>query len=151
MDIRQDRKTADRALAAERFVEEWKERGQEDDHDETFWNQFLQEVMGIDRVRHIIDYQKKVKIGSSWKRIDAYIPTSKVLIEQKSKGIDLTRKAKQSDVNELSPFEQAMRYAGYLPTTEQPNYIITCNFQEFRIYDRNNDPSGTFRTLRGVR
>ncbi|MCL2808416.1 MAG: hypothetical protein FWD27_09775, partial [Coriobacteriia bacterium] len=91
------------------------DRGKEDEHDETFWNQFLQEVMGIDRVHHIIDYQKKVKIGNSWKRIDAYIPSSRVLIEQKSKGIDLSKKAKQSDGDELSPFEQAMRYAGYLP------------------------------------
>lgn len=32
------RKTADRILAAERFVEEWEGRGQEDEHDETFWN-----------------------------------------------------------------------------------------------------------------
>ncbi|MCL2808062.1 MAG: class I SAM-dependent DNA methyltransferase, partial [Coriobacteriia bacterium] len=118
------------------------DRGKEDEHDETFWNQFLQEVMGIDRVHHIIDYQKKVKIGNSWKRIDAYIPSSRVLIEQKSKGIDLTKKAKQSDGDELSPFEQAMRYAGYLPTSEQPNFIITSNFQEFRIYDRDKDPSG---------
>ena len=65
------RKTADRILAAERFVEEWEGRGQEDEHDETFWNQFLQEVMGIGRVHHIIDYQKKVKVDGTWRRIDA--------------------------------------------------------------------------------
>ena len=134
--------SADKALAAQCFVEEWKNRGQEDEHDETFWNQFLQEVMGIDRVHHIIDYQKKVKISGSWKRIDAYIPASKVLIEQKTRGIDLAKKAKQSDGSELSPYDQALRYASYLPTHEQPNYIITSNFQEFRIYDRNNDPAG---------
>ena len=28
-------KSADRVLAAERFVEEWRGRGQEDEHDET--------------------------------------------------------------------------------------------------------------------
>jgi len=139
---RHQSKSADKALAAERFVEEWQDRGQEDEHDETFWNQFLQEVMGIDRVHHIIDYQKKVKIGGSWKRIDAYIPSSKVLIEQKTRGIDLTKGAKQSDGSELTPFEQAMRYAGYLPASEQPSYIITSNFQEFYIYDRDNDPAG---------
>jgi len=136
------RNPADRVLAVERFVEEWKDRGQEDEHDETFWNQFLQEVMGIARVHHIIDYQKKVKIDGFWKRIDAYIPASKVLIEQKSKGIDLARKAKQSDGSELSPYDQAFRYASYLPASEQPSYIITSNFSEFRIYDRNNDPAG---------
>jgi len=134
--------SADKALAAERFVDEWRGRGQEDEHDETFWNQFLQEVMGIDRVHHIIDYQKKVKIGRSTKKIDGYIPTSKVLIEQKSHGIDLKKPAKQSDGQELTPYEQGLRYAAYLPTSEAPDFIIVSNFQEFLIYDRRIDPNG---------
>ena len=135
-------KTIDRKLAAQRFAEEWRDGGQEDKHDQTFWNQFLQEVMGIDRVYHIIDYQKRVKIAGTQKRIDGYIAASKVLIEQKSAGTDLTRKATQSDGAQLDAYEQAFRYASYLPANEQPNYIITSNFHEFRIYDRNNDPAG---------
>ncbi|MCL2807505.1 MAG: hypothetical protein FWD27_04985 [Coriobacteriia bacterium] len=59
--------SASKALAAERFAEEWHGRGQEDEHVETLWNQFLQEVMGIERVHHVIDYQKKVKVGKSTK------------------------------------------------------------------------------------
>ena len=135
-------KSADRVLAAERFVEEWHGRGQEDEHDETFWNQFLQEVMGIDRVHHIIDYQKKVKIGRSTKKIDGFIPTSKVLIEQKTCGINLKKPAVQSDGQELTPYEQGLRYAAYLPTNETPDFIIVSNFQEFLIYDRRTDPNG---------
>ena len=135
-------KSADRALAAERFVEEWRGRGKEDEHDETFWNQFLQEVMGIDRVHHVIDFQKKVKIGRSTKKIDGYIPASKVLIEQKTLGIDLKKPAMQSDGQELTPYEQGLRYAAYLPPNEAPNFIIVSNFQEFLIYDRRVDPNG---------
>jgi len=134
--------SADKALAAERFVDEWRNKGQEDEHTETFWNQFLQEVMSIDRVHHVIDYQKKVKIGRNTKKIDGYIPTSKVLIEQKSHGIDLRKTAKQSDGQELTPYEQGLRYATYLPTSEAPDFIITSNFQEFLIYDRRCDPNG---------
>jgi len=135
-------RTANRKLAAERFVEEWRNRGQEDQDDQTFWNQFLQEVMGIDRVHHIIDYQKRVTISRSKKRIDGYIAAPKVLIEQKSHNVDLAKTATQSDGTELTPYEQAFRYASYLPADEQPNYIVTSNFQEFHIYDRNEDPAG---------
>jgi hypothetical protein len=38
--------------------------------------------MGLDRVHHEIDYQKKVKIGRSTKRIDGYIPSSIVELEK---------------------------------------------------------------------
>jgi hypothetical protein len=139
----QDRNTyADRLLAADRFVEDWRERGREDQDDQTFWNQFLTEVMGIKRVHHVIEYQKQVRVDGSTRKIDAYIPSSKVLIEQKSAGIDLTKKALQSGGAMLTPYEQAMRYAGNLPTSEQPNFVVTCNFLEFRIYDRNEDPAG---------
>jgi len=80
----------DRHLAAAKFAEEWAGRGQEDMHDQTFWNQFLGEVMGVARVHHEIDYQKRVTIPHhGTKRIDAYIPASKVLIEQKSQHVDL--------------------------------------------------------------
>ena len=65
-----------------------------------------------------------------------------MLIVAEEPGIDLSKKAKQSDGVELSPYEQAHRYASFLPASEQPNYIITSNFQEFWIYDRNNDPAG---------
>ena len=66
-----------------------------------------------------IDFQKKVDIDGSKKRIDAYIPETQVLIEQKSFGIKLDQKAKQSGGIELTPYEQAKRYndnLSYVPT-----------------------------------
>jgi hypothetical protein len=134
--------SAERKLAAQRFASEWQGRGQEDEDDQTFWNQFLQEVMGLDRVHHQIDYQKKVKIGRSTKRIDGYIPSSKVLIEQKTRGINLRKASGQSDGESLSPYEQARRYANSLPNSERPNFIITSNFESFLIYDLERDPNG---------
>lgn len=37
----------------------------------------------------------------------------------------------------LTPFQQARRYAGYLPYQQVPRWIVVCNFQEFRIHDMN--------------
>ena len=49
----------------------------------------------------------------------------------------LTRGYKQSDGAMLTPFQQARRYAGYLPHDKNPRWIVVCNFQEFRIHDMN--------------
>jgi len=35
----------------------------------------------------------------------------------------------------LTPFQQAKRYSAELPYSDRPRWIITCNFQEFLIYD----------------
>ena len=64
-------------------------------------------------------------------------PETKVLIEQKSASVDLNRGYKQSDGTFLRPYEQARRYAGFLPHDQNPRWIVVCNFQEFQIYDMN--------------
>ena len=67
--------------------------------------------------------------------IDAYIPTTKVLIEQKGSHVDLTAKAKQSDGMELTPFQQGWRYAGGLPHNMNPRWIVACNFNTFEVHN----------------
>ncbi|MCL2526760.1 MAG: hypothetical protein FWE46_06955, partial [Coriobacteriia bacterium] len=136
------RTAADTALAADSFVEEWSNRGQEDQDTHSFWLNFLQDIMGISRAHHVINFEKRVRIGRSTKRIDAYIADSRVLIEQKSADIDLDAPQRQSDGVELTPYQQAQRYAQNLPPSETPLYIIVCNFKTFHIYDRENDPQG---------
>ncbi|MCL2870369.1 MAG: type I restriction enzyme HsdR N-terminal domain-containing protein [Coriobacteriia bacterium] len=133
--------STNRTLAAQKFATEWADpaRGREIADTQTFWNQFLQEVMGIQRVHHIIDYEKRVRIGRSQKRVDAYIPESRVLIEQKSATNDLSQ---PDTTTSLTPYEQALNYAAHLPPSEQPKYIITSNFHTFNIYDREADPAG---------
>ncbi len=73
--------------------------------------------------------------------IDGYIDTTKVLIEQKKAGKDLRKPIKQSDGTLLSPFQQAQRYSAALPYSRRPRWIVTCNFEEFLIYDMEN-PTG---------
>ncbi|MCD8028738.1 MAG: hypothetical protein LUF02_08815, partial [Erysipelotrichaceae bacterium] len=86
------------------------------------------------------EYEKIVVIDNK-SFIDGYIEDTKVLIEQKSLGIDLHKKEKQSDGSMLTPYEQARRYANELPNNKKPDWIITCNFGEFIIYDENINKS----------
>lgn len=69
--------------------------------------------------------------------IDGYIRKTRVLIEQKGADIDLRRGYKQSDGSILIPYQQARRYAGYLPHDMNPRWIVVCNFREFHIHDMN--------------
>ena len=58
-----------------------------------------------------------------------------MLIEQKSLGKDLRKGISQSDGSLLNPFQQAKRYAAELPYSQRPRWIVTCNFEEFLVYD----------------
>ena len=73
--------------------------------------------------------------------IDGRIPSTRVLIEQKSLGKDLRAPIKQSDGSLLNPFQQARRYVVSLPVSEHPRWIVTCNFSEFLVYDM-EQPNG---------
>ena len=44
---------------------------------------------------------------------------------------------KQSDGQLLTPYQQARRYAGYLPFNQTPRWIVVCNFEAFEIHDMN--------------
>ena len=69
------------------------------------------------------------------------IPSTHVMIEQKSLGKDLRKPIRQSDGSLLTPFQQAQRYSAVLPYSERPRWIVTCNFEEFDVYDMEN-PNG---------
>lgn len=67
--------------------------------------------------------------------IDAFLPDSKVIIEQKSLSENLSQAKSQSDGSDLTPYEQAQRYGNSLPLSMHPRWIIVSNFKEFLIYD----------------
>ena len=131
---------------AKRFAADWmpKNLGREKQDTHSFWLSLLADVFGVEGAfRRFIDFEKKVKLsGGHVGYIDGFIPDTKVLIEQKGRGISLTEKAQQSDGSMLNPYEQAQRYAAALNLAEQPRWIVTCNFDEFRIYDQNDKGAG---------
>lgn len=123
-------------IAAKEFVEHWKGKGQEDEHGRSYWLDMLQTVFGVENPTQYIEFEKKVKSASgSTTRIDAFIPSERILIEQKSIDKDLRKAEPQSDGSSLTPFEQAMRYRANLSFDEQPRWIIVCNFKEIMVHN----------------
>ena len=131
----------ERRLAARQFARDWAGRGDEKQETQAFWLALLQKVCGVDEPEKYIRFELPVKLSHT-SFIDAYIDETRVLIEQKSWDIDLAKGQKQSDGSVLTPYQQARRYAGYLPHNRNPRWIVVCNFREFQIYDMNrpNDP-----------
>lgn len=119
---------------AKDFVKKWSGRGNEKQETQQFWNDIIFKVLNAPSDTQI-EYEKKVKINGQTKFIDAYLPATKTLIEQKSLGIDLMKAELQSDGMKLTPYEQGRRYGGYLPYDEQPRWIVDSNFEEIRVHD----------------
>ena len=117
-----------------KFIERWQNRGDEKSDTQKFWLELLIEVCGAENPGELIEFEKRVTLEHK-SFIDAYIPDTRVLIEQKSRDIDLNLPALQSDGPSLTPFEQAKRYADWLPDSEHPRWIVTCNFQEFHVHN----------------
>ena len=126
----------EKRTAAARFAADWKGRGDEKQETQAFWLALLQKVYDVDEPEKHIAFELPVKLDHT-SFIDGDIESTRVLIEQKGRDIDLSRGYKQSDGAMLTPFQQARRYAGYLPYNQVPRWIIVCNFQEFRIHDMN--------------
>ena len=116
------------------FVKQWSGRGYEKGETQVFWLQFLRDVLNIAEPENYIKFEVPVKLKHT-SFIDAFLPDSKVIIEQKSLAENLTQEKFQSDGSILTPYEQAQRYGSSLPYSMRPRWIIISNFQEFLIYD----------------
>ncbi len=121
--------------AARKFVEYWTfQRGSEKGEDQQFWNTLLRDVLGVTDVEQHIKYQVPVQLKDTTKFLDAWIPETRVLIEHKSRGVNLD--APQAGHEGMTPYEQAVEYDNARSFDEKARWIVTCNFDEFRIYDR---------------
>ena len=125
---------AEKKRAAKSFAEYWKDRGDEKSDSQSFWLTLLRDVLGVAEPEKYIFFEERVELDHK-SFIDAHIPATHVLIEQKKKGKNLRSPIRQSDGSLLTPFQQAQRYSNALPYSQRPRWIITCNFDEFLIYD----------------
>lgn len=130
-----------RKAAAKKFAEKWLSvEGRENEDCQRFWMELLQSVYGVANPADVIRFEFPVDVESKGKgKIDAYLPGTRVVIEQKSSGIDLTAVNRKAGELELTPYQQAKRYAGGLPYSKAARWIVTCNFREFRIHDLDSD------------
>lgn len=131
---------AEQKKAAKEFATYWGAKNYEKGYGQSFWRALLCEVLGIEKPEQFVEFEKRVKEEKNNRTyfIDCYIPSTKILIEQKSADKDLRRGEPQSNGEYYTPYEQAKKYAACLKQQEFPTYIITCNFKEFLIYDMNN-------------
>lgn len=120
--------------AAKKFAESWKGKGYEKGQSQLFWIELLTKVYGVEDISAFISFEDQVHLDHT-SFIDGYIPSTKVMIEQKSLGKDLNKPIKQSDGSLCTPFQQAKRYVTDLPLSKHPRWIVTCNFAEFYVYD----------------
>ena len=134
-----------RRAAAAKFAERWKNRGYEKGESQIFWITLLENIFGVEDVDNFIKFEEQVKLDQT-SFIDGVIPSTHVLIEQKSIQKSLRAPIRQSDGVSLTPFQQAKRYSAELPYSQRPRWIVTCNFKEFLIYDMER-PTGEPESL----
>ncbi len=132
--------------AAAAFAKRWEGRGYEKGESQTFWIELLTEVYGIESPSTFITFEQQAQLDHT-SFIDGMIPSTHVMIEQKSLGKDLRQAIRQSDGSLLTPFQQAQRYSAALPYSQRPRWIVTCNFAEFDVYDMENPKGEPSRIL----
>ena len=130
----------------EAFVERWTGKGDEKGQSQIFWIELLQDVLGVDTPSEVISFENRVKLAHT-SFIDAYLPKTHVMIEQKSIIKDLREGIRQSDGSVLNPFQQAKRYSMELPYSLRPRWVVTCNFRSFLIYDMEQPQGEPFELL----
>lgn len=125
--------------AAKMFVQNWAGHGYEKGETQKFWIDLLTSVFGVEDISNFVFFEEQVQSKLPGKTvtnfIDAYIPSTYVMIEQKSSSKDLRSPIKQSDGTLLTPFQQARRYVADLPRSLHPKWIVTCNFDTFLVYN----------------
>lgn len=129
------------AAAAADFAKRWEGKGYERGQSQLFWADLLTSVYGVENLPEFIRYEEQVaSMVDSTNFIDVHIPSTKVLIEQKSIHVDLRKPIKKGD-GYITPFLQAKMYIVNMPQHEHPKWVVTCNFQSFLIYDMNQPNS----------
>ncbi|MEM6475962.1 MAG: DNA methyltransferase [Pseudomonadota bacterium] len=108
---------------AQAFSEDWKDAHYEKGETQTFYNEFF-EIFGIKRARVAV-FEKKIDLIDQNRRgfIDLFWP-SVLLVEQKSAGKDLDKAQ-----------DQAYEYVLGLKDRELPKFVLTCDFQRFRLVE----------------
>lgn len=107
---------------AKAFSEEWKDAHYERGETQTFYNEFF-ELFGIKR-KQVAIYEQRVKLLSKKHGfIDLFWPGT-MLVEQKSGNLDLDKAR-----------GQALDYVEGVHPTDQPRWVLTCDFQRWRLLD----------------
>ena len=122
----------ERKHRAAKFSADWQERKEiasregklgsfEKSWGQTFCRELFSEVFGLSDFRFEEGVGKTKGIGKDW--IDCLIPR-RILVEMKSPNKNLDK-----------AFRQAKSYWDRIPTIDRPRWLLTCDFEDFRVYD----------------
>lgn len=129
------------ASDAAEFASRWEGKGYERGQSQLFWADLLTNVFGVENLPEFLRYEEQVaSLVDSTNFIDVHIPSTKVLIEQKSIHVDMRKPVKRGD-GYVTPFLQAKLYIVNMPQHEHPKWVVTCNFKSFLVYDMNQPNS----------
>ncbi|MDO5768474.1 MAG: N-6 DNA methylase [Psychrobacter sp.] len=107
----------------QRIIHDYKDaEGYERGQSQNFWTQIFN-AYGVSGQTQLKAFEHRLKKQKGQNYIDAFIP-KQVIIEQKSRGIDLN-----------NAYTQVSDYYNGLNANEKPRYIILCNFDELWLYD----------------
>lgn len=98
--------------AAKEFAERWKGKGYEKGESQIFWSTLLTEVFGVEHVDSFLLYEQQVHLDHT-SFIDGFIPSTKVVIEQKSLNKDWASLASNPTARPSIPSSK--------PSAMQPN------------------------------
>lgn len=131
--------------AAQEFVKRWKAMPcVEEEHSRSFWIELLEGVLGLSNATYFLEFERKVK----GRKIDVFYEDMGILVEMKGRGISLDKASERSKkAGEETPYQQAKWYADNLPFSIRPRWIVTCNFDEFRIYDQEKENQEEYVSL----
>ena len=116
---------------AKAFSEEWKLAHYEKGETQTFYNEFFK-IFGINR-RQVAIYEQRVKLLSDKHGfIDLFWP-GVLLVEQKSARLDLGKAQ-----------GQALDYVQGVHPTQQPRWVLSCDFQKWVLLDLETGTELTF-------
>ena len=105
-----------------RVIHDYKDaEGYERGQSQNFWTQIFN-AYGVSGQVQLKAFEHRLKNEKSQKYVDAFIPKL-VMIEQKSRGLDLNKAYKQ-----VSEYYDKLK-------TDKPRYIVLCNFDELWVYD----------------
>lgn len=118
-------------IRAAAFAQEWAGQGYEKGQTQLFYRDFF-EVFGMP-VRRVATFEEPVKnLGEKRGFIDLFWK-GVLLVEQKSQGRDLVKAKKQ-----------ALDYFPGLKDAELPRFVLVSDFQNFELYDLDDDTSVAF-------
>jgi type I restriction-modification system DNA methylase subunit len=113
------------------FSKDWEDAHSETSHSQTFWNEFFN-IFGIS-TRRVGLFEQFIRADDGSPRYIDFLWKGVILIEHKSLGRSLE-----------SAYQQAMEYCSRLKEHELPKYILVCDFQQFVLYNLEENTKNKF-------